>query len=176
MSLTEQTHDKHQTKQPQRPTKQESPPLLLPLEVGGSPGGSCRWHRGRRRRRRRTRRRCQTRSRPLPPPGRRSDYNISLKYIFERVFVLIHSTSVSRRLFNAVLRLKWKVDIAWSNQLNSRKILLYDIDPGKGEILNCSTAELFSPWEVVPHDKGHWLKCVRVPGKQSWLIESCWTK
>ena len=32
--------------------------------------------------------------------------------VFECVFVLIHSTSVSRRLFNAVLRLKLKLDIA----------------------------------------------------------------
>ena len=94
MSLTEQTHDKHQTKQPQRPTKQESPPLLLPLEVGGSPGGSCRWHRGRRRRRRRNRRRCQTRSRPWPPPGRRSDY-ISLKYLSGVLFLYILPQSLA---------------------------------------------------------------------------------
>ena len=32
--------------------------------------------------------------------------------VFEWGFVFIYSTSVSRRLFNAVLRLKWKVDIA----------------------------------------------------------------
>ena len=37
---------------------------------------------------------------------------ISFFKVFEWVFVLIHSTSVSRRLFNAVLRLKLKLDIA----------------------------------------------------------------